>query len=100
MPTFQLITNEKSLLLRENNYITLQLASYLEDTSKIKLQQKFQKLGIKVLDVKVVNLPKKFKKRGRKQNIITIKRAKKFLVKLLPAEKFDEEKLKQLNELN
>jgi len=86
MTTFQLLQTEKSYQVQKDNYYLIQFADKRFEPNKIEVAKLLRKEGYNPLAIKVVNQYKKQKRRGRQSNVVSIKRPKKYYVKLKAGE--------------
>ncbi|NJL96305.1 50S ribosomal protein L23 [Candidatus Gracilibacteria bacterium] len=93
MTEFQLLQTEKSYLVQKHNYYLIQFADKRFEPNKIEVMKLLKKEGYNPLTIKVANQYKKLKRRGKQSNLISIKRPKKYYVKLKQGEsiKFPED---------
>jgi ribosomal protein L23 len=92
MPKITLVQSEKSYLLQKNNRFMLTVEGAAKDFNKIEFKKILQKNSFNAIDIKVVNLPSKKKRRTTAKGLILKKRKKKYLVKLKEGETFPEDK--------
>lgn len=98
-PKFKLLVNEKAVLVSRNNFFVLELVNKQEDITKIGLKTLIKKIGLNALKINSLQPKSKFKRRGKKQNIVEMKKAKKYFVQLKTGQQLNEEAINKLNEL-
>ncbi len=97
MSQFQLVQTEKSYLVQKDNYYLIQFVDSRFEPNKIEITKLLKKSGYNPLKIRIVNQYKKKKRRGKQSNIVSVKRPKKYYVKLKAGESIKSEEDKNNN---
>jgi ribosomal protein L23 len=95
MPTARLIQTEKAYNLQQAQTFVITFSDHYEP-NKIELAKILRQNGLSPLQINLVSLPNKTKRKGTKRRTYTSKRPTKYYIKLKIGETLDEEKLNQI----
>ena len=95
MSTVNLIQTEKTYNLQRHQVFALSFSGTYHP-NKIELQKALKGGGLNPVQINLVNLPSKTKRKGMKRRQYTKNRPTKYYIKLKIGETLDEDKLKQI----